>query len=154
MAGKVSDTVKRLVYADPDRTPESILGELDGQGLKSSLATVSSYRIEFLASIAILRELGAFAVAPPEAVPAAQKVKKLSRAGRWAKACADAGAALSELREVQEEYEEWRDNLPEGLQNGPTGEKLDEVCELDIESAIEVVDEAKEVDLPLGFGRD
>lgn len=154
MAGKVSDAIKRLVYADPNRTPESILGELDGQGLKSSLASVNSYRTEFLASITILRELGAFTVPPPETAPKVQKAKNLSRADRWSAACAAANDALSELRSVQEEYEEWRDNLPEGLQNGPTGEKLEAVCDLDIESAVDTINEAEEVDLPLGFGRD
>lgn len=91
-----------------------------------------------------------------------------SRAKRWAGACAKAAqaldaaaAALAELREVQEEYEGWRDNMPEGLQGSPTGEKLEAVCDLDIEGQVSAVEEAKGVveeaeatDLPLGWGKD
>ena len=55
---------------------------------------------------------------------------------------------------MQKEYEEWKDNLPENLQQSPVGEKLEAVCDLDIEGAIEMVSEAEGLDLPLGFGRD
>jgi hypothetical protein len=50
------------------------------------------------------------------------------------------------LRELQEEYQEWLDNLPENLQSTALAEKLDEVCPLDLEQL--------DVDLPRGFGRD
>ena len=50
------------------------------------------------------------------------------------------------LRELQEAYQAWLDNLPESLQGSPLAEKLEVVCALDLE--------ALEVDLPLGFGRD
>lgn len=90
--------------------------------------------------------------------------------------CMDAFAALevaadaletacSDLREVQSEYEEWKDNLSENLQSSPVAEKLDAVCDLaiedlanDVRTAIEeakgVIEEAEGIDLPLGFGRD
>jgi hypothetical protein len=118
---------------------------------------------------------------PPEAPPPAKPKRKRpsSRASRWADACGDALSALSEigrhldaletavgeLRAVQEEYEEWKDNLPENLANSPLGEKLEEVCGLNIEDAAQqirdaldevqsTIEEAEGVDLPRGFGRD
>lgn len=78
-------------------------------------------------------------------------------------------AALSDLQAVQDEYIEWRGNLPENMQNSSTAEKLEEVENLaiesvsDVEEAIdlskldeveEVLNECENVDLPRGFGRD
>jgi hypothetical protein len=77
-----------------------------------------------------------------------------SRSKRWAKAAAAARDALEKLEEIRQEYEEWRDNLPENLQNSALGEKLNTVADLDIQSAIDTVDEAENSDLPMGFGRD
>jgi hypothetical protein len=62
-----------------------------------------------------------------------------SRPQRWAE-------AVETLREIQEGYQAWLDNLPEHLQGSPVAEKLEAVCALDLE--------ALEVELPLGFGRD
>jgi hypothetical protein len=50
------------------------------------------------------------------------------------------------LRDLQAEYQEWPDNLPESLQDTALAEKLQEVCDLDLE--------ALNIDLPRGFGRD
>ena len=108
-----------------------------------------------------------------------KRKKPASRSGRWADACTDALTAIndiasgldaletacSELRSVQEEYEEWKDNLPENLQSSTLGEKLEEVCGLEIEDianevrqAVEEaqgkIEKAEGVDLPQGFGRD
>jgi len=70
------------------------------------------------------------------------------------------------LRDVQSEYEDWRDNLPENLQQSALGEKLNAVIdEIDLESIMEsplenwtevesAIDAAEGADLPLGFGRD
>lgn len=96
--------------------------------------------------------------------------KGTSRAARWAEAeaCskadtagADLSAALEELIEIQSEYEEWKDNLPENLQTAPVGEKLEAVCNLDLQGALdsleevtETITEANNADLPQGFGRD
>jgi predicted metal-binding transcription factor (methanogenesis marker protein 9) len=77
----------------------------------------------------------------------------------------DLESALEELTSIQEEYTEWKDNLPENLASSALGEKLEEVTNLDISSiadnvrtAIEeagsAIDEADGVDLPQGFGRD
>lgn len=109
----------------------------------------------------------------------ASKPKSKSRAVRWTEACGKAldaftaleealsnlEGAISDLRGVQEEYEEWKDNLPPNLQSSALGEKLEAVCGLaiedihsDLQTAIEeaqgIIDEANEIDLPQGFGRD
>lgn len=88
----------------------------------------------------------------------------------------DAQEALDELKDLQSEYQDWYDNMPYQLQDGPTGEKLTEITNLDLEwdpdlefqvpempdvdmdfdleSLENVLDEAEGADLPLGFGRD
>jgi hypothetical protein len=87
-----------------------------------------------------------------------------SRPARWRSAVAAASAArdqlidaLDALEEIRQEYEEWKDNLPESLQSSALYEKLVTVCDLDFESAkdgFDIIDEAEGMDLPLGFGRD
>lgn len=97
--------------------------------------------------------------------------KQQSRPQRWAdavsriqKAAGDIDDALTDLRDLVSEYEEWRDNTPESLQSSATYEKLDELInEADswfdeLESAKDSVDSAVEdieqADLPRGMGRD
>jgi soluble cytochrome b562 len=103
-------------------------------------------------------------------VKKAKKVKKQSKTARWTQAAqalesavADArraiDSALEELRAVQEEYNQWRDNLPENLQSSALAEKLDTVCELDLDTTDlddleNIASEAVGADLPQGFGRD
>lgn len=103
------------------------------------------------------------------------KTKTPSRTQRWADAVSAAQdavqemiaardravEAIGEIKAIQEEYADWRDNLPENLQQSALGEKLEAVCDLDLEpdendiEAIEtVVGEAEAAELPLGFGRD
>lgn len=77
-----------------------------------------------------------------------------SRPQRWSAAVNKAIEALEELRAVQEEYQEWRDNLPENFESSPLAEKLDTICDLDIEGALDTANEAGDADLPRGFGRD
>jgi hypothetical protein len=62
-----------------------------------------------------------------------------SRPQRWSD-------ALDELRQLQEEYREWLENLPENLEGSVLHEKLEAICELDIDEL--------DIELPLGFGRD
>ena len=62
-----------------------------------------------------------------------------SRPQRWTD-------AVETLRELQEEYQDWLDNLPENLQSTALAEKLEAVCEVDVDQL--------DIDLPLGFGRD
>lgn len=91
-----------------------------------------------------------------------------SRPKRWSKATSKAQEAvdnlrdaLQELKEIQEEYQEWLDNLPENLQSGSLADKLNEVTNYDVEGAqsnleeVEsTVSDCENADLPLGFGRD
>ena len=100
----------------------------------------------------------------------------------WGQTAADAESALSDLNDVKEEYQNWLDNLPENLQSSNLADKLQTVCDIDIDSALDVAqeaaamdeaklkapeledldvtgaistaEEAEGADLPLGFGRD
>jgi hypothetical protein len=92
----------------------------------------------------------------------------LSRPVRWQLACSRAillagelEEALSDLVDLQSEYEEWADNLPDGLRDSPVAEKLEAVVSLDLEGACSsaaeiqgIANEAEDVELPRGFGRD
>lgn len=82
------------------------------------------------------------------------KDKPPSRPRRWTDAATKAVDALEELITIQEEYQEWRDNLPENLDASALAEKLDMVTEIDLESARDAAEEARDAELPLGFGRD
>ena len=105
--------------------------------------------------------------------------KKQSRSARWAEAAGDArdefdklkdaadqlSNALGRLLDVQSEYSDWNDNLPETGGSDATREKLEAVVDLDIESVMDdplahwddverLIDEAEGIELPVGFGRD
>lgn len=88
-------------------------------------------------------------------------------------AATDAQDALTELSELRDEYQDWRDGLPENLDSSVLAEKLDEVTCLDFDVSFDpdnlgdedavrelaeelssLADEAEGMDLPLGFGRD
>jgi hypothetical protein len=115
----------------------------------------------------------------PERTRGTKSPKRLSRVDRWNAAVKEARDAVdalenaklaaedafSELRDVQQEYQDWLDNLPENLQGSALGEKLQSVADLDLEPSFDDVEsvtqeagstlgEADGMDLPLGFGRD
>jgi len=80
-----------------------------------------------------------------------------SRPRRWQEACESLRAALEGLVAIKDEYEEWRDNLPENLEQSPLGEKLEALVDAAECSCDEIecgIDELEQVDFPLGFGRD
>jgi hypothetical protein len=77
-----------------------------------------------------------------------------SRPKRWAAAVAKLQDGLSELADLKEEYSEWKENLPESLQESPVGEKLSAIEDLDIDTLQGYVDDLDGADLPLGFGKD
>jgi hypothetical protein len=88
-----------------------------------------------------------------------------SRPAQWADAVTRAREAHEKLESafddldcLRQEYEEWRDNLPDNLQSSPLSEKLNEVADLDFSGTLdevrEVIDQAENADLPRGFGRD
>ena len=87
-------------------------------------------------------------------VPEKSKSKRTSRPAHWADAAARALAALEELQEIQAEFEDWKERLHENTQDGAMAEKLENITGIDIAGAIEIVTEAQDADLPLGFGRD
>lgn len=105
---------------------------------------------------------------PVEKTKKPKKAKPPTRGERWVTAASEALAALEqaqtaleELQAIQDEFEDWRDNLPENLAGSALGEKLEAVCELDvdggvdaIQTVLETVSDAEGADLPLGFGRD
>lgn len=117
----------------------------------------------------------ALALSKP-AGPRASK-RRQSRPQRWADACAEAREAhgkldavfgeleeaMSTLADIKSEYEEWKDNLPENLQQSALGEKLEAVCDLDLDqdwrsASVDDIDsllsEVEAADLPRGFGKD
>jgi hypothetical protein len=95
-----------------------------------------------------------------------------SRSQRWVEACELATStrkqmeqALQQLVDIQQEYQDWRDVLPENLESSATAEKLDakldKVLDLDLQSALDscvdlddVLTTAADMDLPRGFGKD
>jgi hypothetical protein len=54
--------------------------------------------------------------------------------------------AVTELLELQADYQGWLDGLPESLADTPTADALRAVCDLDLSGL--------ELDPPRGFGRD
>ena len=56
-------------------------------------------------------------------------------------------AAVETLQELQQEYRDWYEAMPEQLRSSALGEKLEAICELDLE-------ELASIDPPLGYGRD
>jgi hypothetical protein len=67
-------------------------------------------------------------------------VDRRSRPQRWR-------AAVAELVNLQEEYREWLDSLPENLAGSATAAALEAICDLDLS-------EIDDVEPPRGFGRD
>jgi hypothetical protein len=82
------------------------------------------------------------------------KPRAKSRPDRWSAAVSRALSGLEELVEIQQEYAEWKENLGDSFEGSQTKEKLEAVCELDLEEAKGTVEEAESVDLPMGFARD
>src|SRR5947209_8258217 len=63
-----------------------------------------------------------------------------SRARRWRD-------AVAELMALQAQYAAWLETLPANLQDGPTAEALQRICDLDL-------GELQATEPPRGFGRD
>lgn len=82
----------------------------------------------------------AAAAAPTRGAGDRRPVRPRPRPQRWA-------AALSTLVAVQEEYRGWLDNLPANFEGSPLAEKLQAICEIDLE-------ELQTIDPPRGYGRD
>jgi hypothetical protein len=80
--------------------------------------------------------------------------KKMTRAERWDYEIVRAQQAIEELVAMQSEFEDWYDSMPENLQGSPTGEMLEEIVNIDLDSAETSINEAAEAQIPKGFGRD
>ena len=87
-----------------------------------------------------------------------------SRPKRFAKIVEDLQTNISLLTELKDEYEQWRDSMPENLENSPTGMKLEDTVNI-LETAIDTLDnlinesenatsELECCELPMGFGND
>ena len=61
---------------------------------------------------------------------------------------------MEALQELQEEYQDWLDSLPENLEQSPLGEKLEAMADLPVDEIEGALDEIDGADLPLGFGTD
>jgi hypothetical protein len=57
--------------------------------------------------------------------------------------------AVDTLLAILEGYQEWRDNMPAGVSDSATAQRLDDVLGLR-----DLVEQLQGVDLPQGFGRD
>ena len=82
-------------------------------------------------------------VAAPPAPPPPGPKRKASRPARLV-------AIENETQALIDEYQAWRDGLPESLQEGSLAAKLDEA----IDRLTEVAETLGDIDLPKGFGRD
>lgn len=80
--------------------------------------------------------------------------KEKSRTSRWFDASSTLREAFDELVAIREEYEDWRDNLPENLQSSALYDKLEEVCNIDLDTMDSIISDCEGADLTLGFGRD
>jgi hypothetical protein len=69
-----------------------------------------------------------------------RQVGRVSRAQQW-------HAAVATLIALQGKYAAWLDAMPEPLRDGPTGEALQAIIDLDL-------DELASIEPPRGFGRD
>jgi hypothetical protein len=67
-------------------------------------------------------------------------VDRRSRVQRWRD-------AVSELQELQDEYQSWLDALPQNMEDSATAEALRAICDLDLSELESIVP-------PRGFGRD
>ena len=63
-----------------------------------------------------------------------------SKAQRWSD-------AVQELVNLQAEYQAWLDGLPENLESSAVAERLEAICDLDVDSL-------QDLEPPRGFGRD
>jgi len=79
------------------------------------------------------------APAPVVKVRYRKPADRRSRPQRWRD-------TVAELLELQADYQQWLDALPESLADTPTADALRAVCDLDLSGL--------EIDPPRGFGRD
>jgi hypothetical protein len=77
-----------------------------------------------------------------------------SRANAWQRLADEAAANIEQLIEYQGEFESAKSAQPDSLRDGPFAQKCEEICGIDLESALSALQEAADAEVPLGFGRD
>ena len=77
---------------------------------------------------------------PPSRVSYRPPKDRRSKARRWSD-------AVQELVDLQAEYQAWLDSLPENLESSAVAERLEAICDLDVDSL-------QDLEPPRGFGRD
>ena len=77
-----------------------------------------------------------------------------SRAARWQRHANEAYSSVEELISMQQEFAEAKEGQPDSLQDAPFAQKCDEICGIDLESALDPLGEAANAEVPLGFKRD
>ena len=154
MASKTAVEVCKFFYQSPDMSPEAAVQILGEQGVTVTVALAAAWKRDLGSILEALKELGALSNGAAVIPKKPKRVRAPSRASRWSDACNDASDAIGRLKELQEEYSDWKDNLPENLLASPVGEKLEAVCDLDLDGAESTIGEAEGLDLPMGFGRD
>jgi hypothetical protein len=87
--------------------------------------------------------------------PLTNAPKRQTKQQCWDDACVRAQDAIQELIDMQDEWRGIYENMNEVLQNTAYGQKLNEIAEsLDLQSALDTIEEAANADLPKGFARD
>jgi len=80
--------------------------------------------------------------------PKPKRKKQQSKWDRFQDAASAAHAALEVLMEVHQEYKDWYENMPDGLQASEKGERLCTLCNIDIEGALDTAQEALDAEQP------
>jgi flagellar biosynthesis chaperone FliJ len=89
-----------------------------------------------------LREMFKDGTAEAEVVDLSKVKTATSRADRLSEAVNDIGNAKSVVEELKDEMENWRENLPENLQDGAKADELQE-AEDALEEVVNSLDEAE-----------
>lgn len=89
-----------------------------------------------------------------EALKRQPKAKRESNPQRWSRLVSLAKGALEELEDMRSDYGDKFDAMNEGLKASAYGQRCERMQELDLQSAIETLEEAEGAEVPLGFGRD
>jgi hypothetical protein len=77
-----------------------------------------------------------------------------SRSTAWTRLTGEAAAAVEQLIEYQSEFEDAMEAQPDSLRDGPFAQKCEEIRGIDLQGALETLQEAENAEIPLGFGRD
>jgi hypothetical protein len=75
-----------------------------------------------------------------------KRMKKQNSA--WSDACNKAEDAITDLIAMQQEYQNEYDEMSERRQESAKGQKLQEIGELQLESALEIIQEASLLEAP------